>query len=108
MNNLLLIGDVMLEESKFPPEINRALDALGQKNRRKIISFIIDKKKMSFSDLIEHINLNSSTLNFHLKELMKASLIKNFYRKSENPGRKYSYYELTDFGKDFCKALGIK
>ena len=98
----------MLKESKFPPEINRALDALGQENRRKIILFILKKKNMSFSDLIEYTELNSSTLNFHLKELMKAGLINNYYSKSENPGRKYSYYELTDFGKDFCKALGIK
>ena len=98
----------MLKKSNFPPEINRALDALGQENRRKIISVIINKKKMSFSDLNEYIELNSSTLNFHLKELMKAGLINNYYSKSENPDRKYSYYELTDFGKDFCKALGIK
>jgi len=98
----------MLEELDFPPEIKRALDALGQEKRRKIISFIINKKKMSFSDLVEDTNLNSSTLNFHLKKLMKASLINNYYSKSVNPGRKYSYYKLSDFGKDFCKALGIK
>lgn len=98
----------MLKESNFPPEIGRALNALGQENRRKIISLIVNKKRMCFSDLVESTNLTTSTLNFHLKELMKASLINNYYSKSENPGRKYSYYELTDFGKDFCKALGIK
>lgn len=98
----------MLKELKFPLEINRALDALGQENRRTIITVIVNKKNICFSDLIDYTNLNSSTLSFHLKELMKASLIKNFYSKSENPGRKYSYYELTDFGKDICKALGIK
>lgn len=98
----------MLKELKFPPEINKALDALGQENRRNIITVIINKKNMCFSDLNDYTNLNSSTLSFHLKELMKASLINNYYSKSENPGRKYSYYELTDFGKDICKALGIK
>ena len=97
----------MYKKLNFPPEISRALDALGQENRRRIISLIFNKKKICFSDLKDGTNLNTSTLNFHLKELMKASLINNYYSKTENPG-KYSYYELTDFGKDFCKALSIK
>ena len=97
----------MLEkELVFPPEIKRALEALGNENRQKIILNLIKKGKLSFSDLLKITNLNSSTLNFHLRELMKGSLINNFYKKSENQ-KDYSYYEITSFGKDFLKSLGV-
>ena len=97
-----------MKKSDFPPEISRALDALGQEKRREIIKLIINKKKISFSELVDNTNLSSSTISFHLKELMKASLINNYYTKPENPGGKYSFYEITEFGKDFCNALDIK
>lgn len=90
----------------FPPEISRALDALGQEKRRKIV-VLIAKEDVSFSDLVERAKSSPSTVNHHLKELIKASLIDNYYKKSANPGKKYSFYKLSEFGKDFCKALGI-
>ena len=98
----------MSKKLSFPPVLSRALDALGQENRRKIITLVMSNKDISFSDLSSELNMNSSTLNFHLKELMKASLIDNHYAKTENPGRKYSYYKMTSFGEDLCKSLGIK
>jgi len=61
--------------------------------------------KVSFSEIIEKTGIKSSTLTHHLRELMKASLITNFYKKSEDGSRAYSYYELTDFGRDFYDAL---
>ncbi len=97
-----------MKKFDFPPEISRALDALGQEKRREIIRLISNKKRIFFSELVENTKLTSSTISFHLKELMKASLINNYYTKPENPGGKYSYYKLTEFGKDFCNALDIK
>jgi len=96
----------MSKKLSFPPVLSRALDALGQENRRKIIQYIVKQGKISFSDLIKFTGLKSSTLTFHLRELMKASLINNFYVKLEEK-RNYSYYELTSFGKDFLKAIGL-
>ncbi|MFX1429157.1 MAG: winged helix-turn-helix domain-containing protein [Promethearchaeota archaeon] len=94
------------EEIIFPPEIKKALEALGNENRQKIISNLVKKEKLAFSDLLKITKLNSSTLNFHLRELMKGSLITNFYKKSETQ-KNYSYYELTSFGRDFLKSLGV-
>jgi DNA-binding HxlR family transcriptional regulator len=92
-----------LEE--FPSEIKSALSALDQENRQKIILHLIQKPQLSFTALKDLTELKSSTLSFHLKKLMHASLIDNFYQKSENPQRKYSYYKLTEFGKDLCESL---
>ncbi len=96
-----------VKKIKIPPEIERAIKALGNKNRKKLIEVFLNKKRVTFSDLMNDLNLSSSTLTFHLKELKKASLIDNFYQKSDNSNQ-YSYYVLTEFAKDFLEALGIK
>ena len=102
-----MVEKIKEREFKIPPEINRAIKAMGNKNRKEIIEIIGNNKKATFSDILNHLNLTSSTLTFHLKELKKASLIDNFYQKSEDSNR-YSYYVLTEFAKDFLKALGLK
>ncbi len=97
-----------IESKEFPPEINRVLTALSQKNRQNIVIFLLHNNKMSFSDLMKYTNLKSSTLSFHLKKLMHASLIDNFYIKSGSSDRAYSYYELTEFCKDFLESFRLK
>ena len=96
-----------MKKKEFPLEIKRVLSALSQENRQNIVMFLIYNNKMSFSDLMKNTNLNSSTLSFHLKTLMQASLIDNLYIKSDNPDKEYSYYELTEFGKDFLHSIGF-
>jgi DNA-binding PadR family transcriptional regulator len=49
--------------------------------------------------------MNASTLNHHIKALMKAGLVKNYYRKVEGKDD-YSFYQITDLGRDLLKQIG--
>jgi DNA-binding PadR family transcriptional regulator len=49
--------------------------------------------------------MNPSTLNHHLKALMKAGLVENHYRKIEGK-EDYSFYQLTELGREFLRRIG--
>lgn len=67
---------------------------------------LAEKGELSFRELLELSRpINASTLNHHLKSLMKAGLVKNHYKKVEGKSD-YSFYQLTDLGRDFLKQIG--
>ncbi len=68
---------------------------------------LAERRELSFRELFQLAKpMNASTLNHHLKALMKAGLVKNYYRKVE--GRDdYSFYQLTELGRDFLKQIGV-
>jgi len=93
-------------KEKIPQETRSILDALSEPARQGLAMILAEGQELSFKELSQLAKpMNVSTLNHHLKALMKAGLVKNYYRKAE--GRDdYSYYQLTELGRDFLKQIG--
>ena len=89
---------------EIPNEIRRAIKALADDNRLDIFVALLKEGEKSFSQLLRLEKCNRSTLNYHLKELMKSSLIRNFFKK-EAGSEEYSYYDVTEFGQDLMMSL---
>ncbi len=61
------------DEVHYPDR--KILGILRQKMPRKIILFILDKGTSSFGDIHDHLEISKSTLSFHLKKLIKISML---------------------------------
>jgi len=70
--------------------VARVLRSVGQVHRIKILSFLFYKGPSTFSEIMKELNLSSGKLNFHLRKLRDAGLVK----ASEG-----GTYELTELGK---------
>jgi len=70
----------------------------------KLMSLLIRKGPLSFSQLREKLKLKSTTLDRCLKRLMNGALLNNYYAKKKD-GRAYSFYEVTLLGQDLFDCL---
>lgn len=91
-------------DSKIPQPVRGFLDALNDQNRRAIMVILIERNELSFKELMGAFGFGPSSLTHHLKELMKAGLLENIYRKSEDKDD-YSIYKPTELGHDFMMML---
>ena len=67
---------------------------------------LAEKGELSFRELAQSTQpMNPSTLNHHLKALMKAGLVENHYRNIEGK-EDYSFYQLTELGREFLRRIG--
>ena len=89
---------------EIPVEIRRAIRALGDDSRLLIVTALMKRGELSFSQLLEGIGGNSSTLTHHLRVLIEACLIRNFYAKKQGVDE-YSFYDISGFGALFVKNL---
>lgn len=80
--------------NKMPEEIRFILKGLSDDDRIGIVIALLENGKMTFSEMKEKFDLNSSSLTNHLSILQKGNLIENFYEKNEK--RVFSYYDVTD------------
>jgi DNA-binding transcriptional ArsR family regulator len=96
----------MLEQIRdtFPDELKDAIKALSDDVRMTIITLLLKETELSFSQLKERLQIDSGTLNHHLKILMKAALVDNYYYKKPNISD-YSFYALTSFAEDLIFGL---
>jgi len=76
---------------------------LSNKSRFKFLLILFEQER-SFRELGELTRRSKSSLTNHLHKLEKALLIKNVYRKDKN-SRDYSFYKITEFGRDFSKCV---
>jgi len=114
-------------------ETLRAYRAVASETRLNILIEISKKKDgLSFGQLRDKLKLNSNALDYHLEKLAEAKLIANILRTpvtrraglgsesgittlstSKEQSRKpvvekhYSYYQVTDFGKEMLTKIGI-
>lgn len=89
---------------EIPKEIRNAIKAISDDTRLAIFIILLKKGELSFSQILERLGLNSSTLSHHLKILTEAGLIENYY--SKKPGiDEYSFYNTTSFGTDFLTDI---
>src|SRR3989442_971558 len=80
--------------NEIAEEVKALIKALDDDNRLAIIVALMKNTKMSYSQLKELFNLNSSSLSLHLSTLQRGGLVKNFLEKGD--GDTYSYYSITD------------
>jgi len=81
----------MTEKEITRKVLSKALFALSNETRIKIMVFIRKKKRTKFEQLRKEFNLNNNTLTFHLKKLQDANIV--FQVKNRGP------CELNEFGE---------
>ena len=96
-------------EEKIPEIRRKMIEALAEASRRTVMMILVQERKgLSFKELLDILKpMNTSTLNHHLKILMRASMIENTYQKSEEK-KVYSIYRASELGEDITKALLLK
>ena len=68
----------------------RIIELSRRKNISKILTMLVEKGTIQYSDLVGELNLSLSTVSFHLKKLLENNIIVKY-----TMGRK-SYYSLYD------------
>lgn len=91
-----------LEE--VPEDIREAVKALSDNTRLAIVVALLKHGELTFSQLLETLEISSSILSHHLKNLVNASLIKNYYIKKPD-SEEYSFYDLTSYGEVFMRSV---
>jgi len=93
-------------KERIPHETRNILEAMSEPTRQGLAMMLAERGELSFNELLQAARpINASTLNHHLKVLMKAGLVRNYYRKVEGKDD-YSFYQLTELGRDFLKQIG--
>jgi len=83
---------------QLPHELSLAIKGLDSEHRQRILLSLIEKEKLSFSEISNRANINRSLLANHLKILSKTLLIEHYY-EHEIGNERYSYYRISPFGK---------
>ncbi len=92
-------------DQKIPEETRKIMDAFSIPQRRAIIVILEEGGELSFKELLSIVKpMNPSTLTYHLKALLRAGLVENFYKKNEDK-TDYSMYKLSELGTDFLNAM---
>lgn len=71
-------------------EDKQALSHMRQEAHRRIVLYLLDRKKATITDLSEFLGLSSSTVSFHLQKMLKDELI-----QKTRDGR-VIYFKLKD------------
>lgn len=87
----------------FPPEIVNAMTCLAVDTRQIIFSALLNNHELSFTE-IEKLGITAGNLTSHLPIMMKAGLVEKHIR-SNSQAPFYSFYSVTQFGKDFIKGI---
>ena len=89
-NNLVTMRS-LLEEPTL--ETARIFKALDHDVRYQIVSEILSKEKMSFTELSKLIDATRTSLAYHLQILVNSGLLE---KTLERNGVEYSFYSITD------------
>lgn len=90
--------------SQIPIEIKKAVKAFGNDVRCAIVVDLIGKGELTFTQLMDDLDIEPGLLSNHLKVLMDGAVVEHYY-KHELGNEQYSYYGLTLFGKDFLRGI---
>ena len=78
------------------------IKALGNMDRVKILH-ILSKGSISWTELLNELQVNPNTLNFHLTKLLHSELITREVVENEN-GRPATKYQISREGKKYYEA----
>ncbi|MFH2110584.1 MAG: transcriptional regulator [Candidatus Bathyarchaeota archaeon] len=82
------------------------LPVLKSEKRFQLLEYFntIDEKK-NYSTIKEETDSSDGNLSYHLNLLLSAGLIENTTQKTEFGRRPYSYYSITEKGKEVLQLL---
>lgn len=80
--------------------LDRAAFKVLSSDTRVSILRLLEKRRMTLSEMAKQLNMRASTITEHLDALKKAGLI-----EQKDEGRKWKYYELTRKGKDIISPV---
>jgi len=86
----------------FPEPMVKAIKALGNKNMRKILLYLLDRGPGTALQIQEETKIDYETLEKYLKIMSYASLIRPFYDSPAYIGTatiNHQYYEPTPLAK---------
>lgn len=73
--------------------------AVGNPNRYKILYRLVHNGEMSPTELDELMDIDDSTLHYHLEALRDVGLVEKRQRTERGQDGLYSYYRATVFGE---------
>lgn len=91
----------MTVNNDFPKPIIEIIEALDSDKRRRILIELEDKI-LTHGNLLESQGLLNNDLNFHLKKLTSAGMIRCFLK---GDGCDFLHYEITNLGRDSINGL---
>ena len=93
-----------VEKLDFPKPIASTIEALNSGIRRNMIIQLGSWGALPYSTLGQKTGLKKGRMNYHLKILTSAGMIRNFLLKNEETGFS-SYYEVTPLGKSVIEGI---
>jgi len=93
-------ADLLPEESVL--SLNEYLDmhaAVGNRTRYEILYRLVHTGKMSPTELADVLDIDDSTLHYHLNKLVDVGLVEKRQRTERGQDGLYTYYEATVFGE---------
>jgi DNA-binding transcriptional ArsR family regulator len=88
----------------FSAPVVAAIEALDSDQRRRILIDLSENGSLSYSEIQKRIEIEKGTLNYHLKKLVAAGLVRNIL-VSQGALPYSSYYEISDLAKDMVDGL---
>jgi DNA-binding MarR family transcriptional regulator len=85
-------------------DLTSSLNGIKNRFRLSILLFLKDMSDFSFSEIQTYADKKKSVISNHLKKLEMTGFIQNYYQKKKN-SNEYSFYKLTDYGKDILSNL---
>ena len=73
--------------------------AVGQRTRYEVLYRLVHEGDMSPKELEEAIDIDDSTLHYHLNKLVDVSLVEKRKRTERGQDGLYTYYRATVFGE---------
>jgi len=96
---------MMLSNKKeIPEEFVYLLKAISNEFRFKLALLLLKKVRLSFSEITHLTQIDNSLVKSHLNKLEIGGIIKNYFEKSAAT-KEYSFYTLTNFGKELVLNL---
>lgn len=86
----------MVLPKDFANPIIAVIEALASGERRRIMIELQETRSLSYSKILETTGLSKGTLNYHLKNLLSAGLLRNYIDDQVQPYS--SYYEVSELG----------
>lgn len=88
----------------FAKPVVTMIEALNSEQRRRILIELEEAGSLSYSEILQRTRLDKGTLNYHLKNLVAAAMIRNFLvDRQVSPYT--SYYEVSELGRRFIEGL---
>ncbi|AQL43333.1 transcriptional regulator [Halorientalis sp. IM1011] len=73
--------------------------AVGNRTRYEILYRLVHAGEMSPTELADMMDIDDSTLHYHLNELLESGLVEKRQRTEREQGGLYTYYRATVFGE---------